>query len=91
MSDCSYAIPTLRHPSYYATVAMMIGSSSIDPAGSPNTHSLSMLSVPAIVMQGTWARSSTCSRNGSPFSETQRPEDDETVLGELEERVAHRM
>ena len=66
-------MPTVRQPSRAATVAMMIGSSSIDPAGSPNTHSPSMLSVPPIVMHATSASSSTYGRSAAPFSETQGP------------------
>ena len=66
-------MPTVRQPSRAATVAMMIGSSSIDPAGSPNTHSPSMVSVAAMVMQATSPSSSTYGRSAAPFSETHGP------------------
>ncbi len=52
-------MPTERHPSNLATVAMMIGSSSSEPAGRPNTHSPSMVSVPPMVMHATSPSSST--------------------------------
>ena len=66
-------MPTVRAPSRAATVAMMIGSSSIDPAGSANTHSPSIDSEAAIVMQATSPRASTSARRATPFSDTQGP------------------
>ena len=61
-----------------ATVAMMIGSSSIDPVGSPKTHSPSMVSVrrhrDARRPQRAPRRTG---RNGCPVLGHPRPEDDE--------------
>ncbi len=45
----SKASPTVWHPSRATTVAMMMGSSSMEPAGRPKTHSPSILSDAAIV------------------------------------------